>query len=163
MLANLLNAIHLRGHPVEMHRNHRRRLGAPTGHAVLDGRLQGLGVQVPGLPFGIYKYGNRPLVNDGIGRGRESHALAEDLIACLHPHENQGQVQGRRSAAQRRRMVHPAIGTQILFETVHMRTQGGNPIGRKGFLHIALFGFTHVGRGEPNFGIHRVDLEEIEC
>jgi len=72
-------------------------------------------------------------------------------------------MQGRRSAAQRSRMVHPTKSCQVFFETVHMRAQGGNPIGRKGFLHIAQFVIAHVRGGEPDFGIHRVDLGAMEC
>ena len=117
---------------------------------LFKGRLQRIRVHVPGLLLRIDEYRHRLLIADGITGGGKGQIGRKHHIPRLNPDEPQGQMDGRRSGAQRRRITASRIFGHFLLKSVHIRPERCDPVGLKGFVHKPLLIPVHGGGRQIN-------------
>ena len=59
-------------------------------------------------------------VGDGFCGGDEGVGRGDDLIARLHPHRQQGEMQGARARVQGHAVCDAAVGGELLLESGHL-------------------------------------------
>ena len=114
------------------------------------GRLQRIRVHVPGLLLRIDEYRHRLLIADGITGGGKGQIGRKHHIPRLNSDEPQGQMDGRRSGAQRHRITASRIFGHFLLKRVHIRPERRDPVGLKGFVDKPLLIPMHGGGRQIN-------------
>lgn len=100
--------IHTGRHAVEVHRNnHLRPLALRL--QIEDRALKGGRTHIPTTGFGVDEDRRSTQISNRIRRTRKGKTLAEHIIAPLHPQNDEGQVDGRRTRTQCRGMRHPRV------------------------------------------------------
>ena len=117
---------------------------------LFKGRLQRIRVHVPGLLLRVDEYRHRLFIADGITGGGKGQIGGKHHIPRLNPDEPQGQMDGRRSGAQRRRITASRIFGHFLLKSVHIRPERRDPVGLKGFVHKPLLIPVHGGGRQIN-------------
>ena len=97
-VGDLHDAVDLVGHAVEGHRHDRLGFPAGLGDAVFDGLFHQIGVDVPGVLFGVHEHGYGAEVGDGVRGGAEGEALHDDLVAGFHACGDESEVDGSGAA-----------------------------------------------------------------
>ena len=134
-------------------RHDRRWLTARLGDAVLDGLLQQIQVDVPGVRLRVDHHRRRAQVRDRVRRCAEGETLHQHLVARLHACRQQAQMHRRRAGRERHHALpftHEVF--QILLEPIHIRSQGHHPVRIECLLDVLLFHtrLAHVGQAQVN-------------
>ena len=137
------DGVELAGHTVEVHGDERLRRTEAR-----DGRLNGLGVEIPGVGLGVEKHRLAALIDDRVCRGRKRQALAKDPVAALHPREPHRQMQRRRTGGQRRDIARTEVLLQILLEARDVRAERRDPVCIERQIHIPALAAAHMRRGK---------------
>ena len=137
------DGIELAGHTVEMHGDERLRRTEAR-----DGRLNGLGVEIPGVGLGVEKHRLAALIDDRVCRGRKRQALAKDPVAALHTRKPHRQMQCRRTGGQRRDIARTEVLLQILLEARDVCAERRDPVRIERQIHIPALAAAHMRRGK---------------
>ena len=146
------------GHAVQCHRNNSFWLFSSLGNAVLDGFFQQFRRHVPSFFLRIHKYRNSPQISDRMRRRTECEALYNHFVTLSHSASQQSQMYCRRTGRKCHHFLAFAYKTfQILFKSIHIRTERNHPVRIEGFFYIFLFNtlLAHMGKAKINSFIHK--------
>src|SRR5438093_6105766 len=103
------DGIEIRGPAVEVHRHDCPRARGDRG-------FDALGVEVGGSGTDVHEHRPGADVGDGFGGGDEGVGRGDDLVARLHPHRQQGQMQGARARVHGHAVLDATVCSELLLE-----------------------------------------------
>ncbi len=116
------------------------------GSLARDGRFEQRGVEIPRRGLGVDEDRGRALVDDGVGRGGEGEAGADDLVATPDAEQLEREVNGGGATRERRGVWHLHPGREFALEGVDVRAEGRDPVRVEGLeKQVTLVG-AHVRR-----------------
>src|SRR5947208_6315782 len=114
-LRNGHDAVHLCGHPKQVHWDNRFGAGR-------DRRFELVGVHGPAFRMDIHKDWLGTDVADGPGSGYETHRNCDDLVSWADIQASQRQVQGARATIKAHTMISSAILREFRLEICSCRS-----------------------------------------
>ncbi len=154
-------------HAVERHGYYGLWLAAGDGHAVVDGLLEEVGVDVPRVRLGVDEDGRGPEVCHRVARGAEREGLHQHLVAGADAACQQSQVDGCRTGAkachglvERGGAVFAAVDEcrQLVLEGVHVRSHRHDPVRVESLLYEIHLPAAHMRQAEVNPLVHYLRL-----
>src|SRR5205807_7185996 len=114
--SDLKNRPHFRGLAVEVHWNDRSR-------ALADGRLELGGIHSQRVGLDVHEHRPGARIFDCGDGGDEGEGYGDDLVPGTHPESEKREMEGARTSVDSYRMLDAAVGSELLFECLHLRTQ----------------------------------------
>src|SRR6266542_1795604 len=134
------NGVHVARVPVEVH-------GDDGARPRRDARLEGRGLELPGLALGVDDHGNGAAVAHDIGGGHEGEARYNHLVARPHPRRHEGQVKRHRPIRDGYAVGRPAEGGEVALELPDERSQRADPARAHRLHHVGDLFLAYRGRG----------------